>query len=202
MVSFSYISFNRYTKTLPVIECNEYIKSRSVFIGNLRGNGTGVILNSKHILTAAHVVADDKMIFVHTYHNHIGYMKVLYKSKEADFAIIAAIPNQLDPIKIQRTPENNESLCVVGNPVERPFVSANPSVIGLSWWPGPDMEMKKYLMYSGRGVKPGFSGGGLFNAYNELLGIVNFCSFNNLICGGVPIHLIELELSQTEFKLN
>ena len=183
--------------------CNPQVYSRSVYIGNGRGNGTGVILNDKYILTAKHVTNGEGRVIVAFAPGKIGIFPVLYESPDHDFAIVSNMPgSKQDKVKVNYNIVLQGTGCVVGNPVTGSFISANPIMLFISWAVGPGGEIDKYVVFLPRGVASGFSGGGIFNDKDELLTIVTWCGMAESICGGIPISTIETELARTKFKLS
>ena len=178
--------------------CNPYVYSRSVYVGNNRGNGTGVILNSKYILTAKHVTNGQGMVIVHRQEGEVGVFPVIYESSEHDFSLIANKSNNKDSvIKFNYNIISQERACSVGNPTTGSFISANPIMLFISWGLGPSGEIDKYTMFLPGGVEAGFSGSGIFNNKDELLSIVTWCGMGNSLCGGIPIQTVKLELAET-----
>ena len=195
---FSFVGYN--TLGTSFVVCNDYVYSRSVYVGTNTGNGSGVILNNKYILTAKHVIKDSKRAYIQgpPYKGgHIYGTRILYTSPTNDFALLENRESLTAPAYVTNfntSPEKLEQGCVVGNPFDDTFVSANPVVIGILPDLDADGQLDTYLIFLGNGTKPGFSGGGIFDKQNRLVGIVNYCRMWGLVCGGEPINKIIGEL--------
>ena len=155
----------------------EEVTSNSIFGQYVTsGAGSGVIIRSDgYIVTNNHVTSGASNITV-TLHNGETYTATLVGSdSKTDLAVIkidadnltTAVFGSSDDVRV------GDSVIAIGNPlgslggsVTNGIVSALEREIEIS-------GQKMTLLQTSAAVNPGNSGGGLFNAYGELIGIVN-----------------------------
>ncbi len=140
------------------------------------GAGSGVILTADgYIVTNNHVIDGAEKINV-TLHNGESYEATLVATDEqTDLAVIKIEAEGLSPVTIGKSSElqTGDEILVVGNPlgelggsVSKGIISALDRQITID---GNEMT----LLQTDAAVNPGNSGGGMFNMYGELVGIVN-----------------------------
>ena len=157
------------------------------------GAGSGVILSEDgYILTCAHVVSGASTISVTTNDGIIYPARIIGSYEDGDIAVIKIDADNLTPVQ----PGNSESVVLgepvyaVGNPggdlngtVTEGIISSVNRTISISLdqvaaapfggaYP-QQREVTINVLQTSAAVSPGNSGGGLFNAYGELIGIVN-----------------------------
>lgn len=166
------------------------------------GSGSGVILTvDGYIITCYHVIGNVSRIIVRLNNGEEYEASLVGQDIDNDIAIIKIKATSLSPVVI-----GNSSLMVVGdtvvaigNPlgelggtVTSGILSALDRKITID---GTSMN----LMQTNAAVNPGNSGGGLFNAYGELIGIVNAKTSGNSIEGigfAIPIDTIKDTIQQ------
>ncbi|MEG2434703.1 MAG: trypsin-like peptidase domain-containing protein [Ruthenibacterium sp.] len=140
------------------------------------GAGSGVIISEDgYIITNSHVVAGADQIKV-TLHDKTEYdAKVLGSDTKTDIALLKLEAKGLTPATIG----NSENLTVgeftlaVGNPLGRLGGTVTDGIISALNRDITIDSQTMNLMQTNAAVSPGNSGGGLFNARGELIGIVN-----------------------------
>jgi serine protease Do len=158
-----------------------------------KGAGSGVILTKDgYIVTCAHVVDDATTIKVKTSNNKEYTAKVVGSDSQTDIALIKISASNLTPAVIGKSSEldTGETAVAIGNPlgelsgtVTEGIISAKERQISIS-------GQKMTLIQTSAQVNPGNSGGGLFNQYGELVGIVESKSSGSDVEGlgfAVPI---------------
>lgn len=158
-----------------------------------KGAGSGVILTKDgYIVTCAHVVDNATTIKVKTSDNKEYTAKVIGSDSQTDIALIKISASNLTPAVIGKSSELDagETAVAIGNPlgelsgtVTEGIISAKERQITIS-------GHKMTLIQTSAQVNPGNSGGGLFNQYGELVGIVESKSSGSGVEGlgfAVPI---------------
>lgn len=140
------------------------------------GAGSGVILSEDgYIITCAHVIDGSSQIVVILSNGTKYDATVIGSDTENDIAVLKIDAKGLTPAVIGSSDKSvvGEAVIAVGNPlgslggtVTSGIISALDREISVE---GVDM----ILMQTDASVSPGNSGGGLFNSYAELIGIVN-----------------------------
>lgn len=152
--------------------------------GSTLSLGTGTVVSSWQVITAAHVVDDCEKIELQFFSGKILPAQIQWKSdrKIADLAVLtASIPDGVPHIRMAKTaPEFGESVTLVGFPRGMPWVGARGTVAGF-----------------GNGLKPnemavnifgnhGSSGGAILNSRGEVVAIVS----RGLEEKGLPIGIL------------
>ena len=158
-----------------------------------KGAGSGVILTKDgYIVTCAHVVDNATTIKVKTSDNKEYTAKVIGSDSQTDIALIKISASNLTPAVIGKSSELDagETAVAIGNPlgelsgtVTEGIISAKERQITIS-------GHKMTLIQTSAQVNQGNSGGGLFNQYGELVGIVESKSSGSGVEGlgfAVPI---------------
>ena len=141
-----------------------------------QGAGSGVIINGDgYIVTNYHVVGDSEEITVRTYSGEEYTARLIGIDPQTDLAVIKIDADGLVPAEFV-DPDSvrvGQIAVAIGNPlgtlggtVTHGVVSAMDRQITID---GQEMT----LMQTSAAVNPGNSGGGLFNASGELIGVVN-----------------------------
>ena len=178
------------------------IKTESVVTGSFyygeyvsEGAGSGVIITSDgYIVTNNHVIDGATKIVV-TLTNTESYEATLIgKDSQTDLAVLkieatnltAAILGDSDELKV------GETAIAIGNPLGSLGGTVTDGIISsLSRELTVDGQ-KMTLLQTNAAVNPGNSGGGLFNGYGELIGIVNAKSDGENVEGlgfAIPINI-------------
>jgi S1-C subfamily serine protease len=135
------------------------------------GEGMGVVTLSREIATAAHVVWQAKVITITDAKGTKLRAQVACIDKSVDLAILR-VEARLDHFAVIRSKPavTGERVGVVERPAPNETPNIASGVIGATTWTTNGVPVP--LIFSGiKGVK-GMSGGGLFDASGELLGIV------------------------------
>ncbi|MBQ6860310.1 MAG: trypsin-like peptidase domain-containing protein [Clostridia bacterium] len=163
-----------------VIEITQYTtQSISPYISSnytSEGNGSGVIISTDgYILTNNHVISGAEKISVRL-RNGVEYeAKLIGKDAKTDIAIIKVEAEDLKAANIgnSSTTQVGDFVLAIGNPLGKlggtvtyGFVSALEREITID-------NTTMNLMQFDAAVNPGNSGGGLFNIYGDLIGVVS-----------------------------
>ena len=149
------------------------------FFGGMReaqSAGSGVILSEDgYIVTNHHVIENALEIYVRTYDDREFPARLVGSDAQTDLAVIKIDARGLRPVSFADSDEVRvgQTAVAIGNPlgtlggtVTQGIVSATDRQITIE---GQEMT----LMQTSAAVNPGNSGGGLFNAGGELIGVVN-----------------------------
>lgn len=152
-----------------------------------QGAGSGVIVSSDgYIATNYHVIEDTDSIYVRLHNGTEFEASVRGYDEKTDLAVIKIEAADLVPATfgISANLAVGDTVVAIGNPlgelggtVTNGIVSATERDITTS----DGIEMT--LLQTNAAVNPGNSGGGLFNDYGELIGIVNAKSYGTGIEG-------------------
>lgn len=163
-----------------VVEITQYTtQSISPYISSnytSEGNGSGVIISTDgYILTNNHVISGAEKISVRL-RNGVEYeAKLIGKDAKTDIAIIKVEAEDLKAANIgnSSTTQVGDFVLAIGNPLGKlggtvtyGFVSALEREITID-------NTTMNLMQFDAAVNPGNSGGGLFNIYGDLIGVVS-----------------------------
>jgi S1-C subfamily serine protease len=136
------------------------------------GHGSGVHIGSGYVLTAAHVLADQKEIEVKTTLGEKRKAEILWVSAKYDLAImrVDATGLKASPLSCAR-PMVGEEIEARGNPLSEEFMTTHGKVssthAGLSNPDGHDYIAADLT------VAPGMSGGPVLNRHGYVVGIVS-----------------------------
>lgn len=165
------------------------------------GAGSGVIIGENgYIVTNNHVIENARKIMVKLKNEEVYEATIVGRSSEFDIAVIKIEANNLQVAVLGDSDKLvvGDTAVVVGNPlgsgatVTNGIISALDREIDLG-----DSIMN--LLQTNAAVNPGNSGGGLFNGYGELVGIVVAKSAGSDIEGigfAIPINDIRDTISE------
>lgn len=166
------------------------------------GSGSGVILTSDgYIITCYHVIENATKIIVRLNNGTEYQAEIIGQDVDNDIAILRIEANDLLPVVLGDSSKMvvGDTVVVVGNPlgelggtVTSGILSALDRAITIG-------DTKMNLLQTNAAVNPGNSGGALFNAYGELIGVVNAKSSGNSIEGlgfAIPINTIKEQIEQ------
>lgn len=148
----------------------EETKSFTVLIGNETlgsgGRGTGILIDSTHVLTCAHMgTSFDDTFFVYTY--PLGKVTKAYMEARDDrhdlaiLVLVSSVPVKHVPV-FQEVTEVGESITVIGN------------VLGSMKWfvsRGVVSDMEGFYTLTDASINPGNSGGPWINTKGEVVAI-------------------------------
>ena len=163
-----------------VVEITQYATTQSFYSNTSsltpQGNGSGVIISDDgYILTNNHVISGASKITIRLRSGDEYEAKLVGKDAKTDIAIIKVEADNLPAATIADSSKTlvGDFVLAIGNPLGKlggtvtyGFVSALEREINLD-------SSTKNLMQFDAAVNPGNSGGGLFNIYGELIGIVS-----------------------------
>ena len=163
-----------------VVEITQYATTQSFYSNSSsltpQGNGSGVIISKDgYILTNNHVINGAEKITIRLRNGEEHEAKLVGKDAKTDIAIIKVEADNLSPANIADSSKTlvGDFVMAIGNPLGKlggtvtyGFVSALEREINLD-------SSTKNLMQFDAAVNPGNSGGGLFNVYGELIGVVS-----------------------------
>ncbi len=141
------------------------------------GAGSGVIIAKEgHVITNNHVIAGASKITVRLTNGNEYEAKLIGTDASSDIAILKIKPEEELTVATLGTSAKlsvAEEVIVIGNPLgELGGTVTNGIVSALAREINIDGE-KMTLIQTNAAVNPGNSGGGMFNLYGELVGIVN-----------------------------
>jgi serine protease Do len=165
------------------------------------GAGSGVVVSSDgYIVTNAHVVEDAGKITV-TLKDGTEYEATLVGSdSQTDIAVLKIDADDLTPVIFGDSADLvvGDTAIVIGNPLGQLGGTVTVGIISaLDRQITIDDEVMT-LLQTDAAVNPGNSGGGLFNIYGELVGIVNAKSSGEDVEGlgfAIPVDLVKTAIS-------
>ena len=141
------------------------------------GAGSGVIISQDgYILTCAHVIDGASNVSVQLYDSDQQYTATVVGSDSvADIAVLKIDATGLTPAVIGDSDKLavGEEVVAVGNPLGTLGGTVTNGIISALNRPVTVEGNQMTLIQTNAAVSPGNSGGGLFNANGELIGIVN-----------------------------
>ena len=133
-----------------------------------KGHGSGVHIGDGFIVTAAHVVGDVKETQIKLDDGATRKAEVLWSNKAYDIALVRTVADGLAASHLScRVPDTGEVITARGNPTILEFVSAYGRVAGSERKFGPWQS----VFVTDITTVPGMSGGGVFDADGNLVGI-------------------------------
>ncbi|MBB2818976.1 UNVERIFIED_ORG: serine protease Do [Rhizobium esperanzae] len=132
------------------------------------GLGSGVHIGGGNILTAAHVVGDQKTVKIKTLAGTEDDAIVLWANKDYDVALIHTDGNVAGSSELDcREPRFGEQLQAIGNPLGMEFIASFGRVAGTGRTTGP----WKRVIVADMTTVMGQSGGGVFANDGRVVGI-------------------------------
>ena len=161
-------------------------KQRSEGKPQLRGSGSGVIISADgYIVTNNHVVAGAEKLKVYLQDGTEYEAELIGTDSYTDLAVIKIAAENLPAAVLGSSNESmvGDTVYAIGNPLGVLATSVSKGIVS-----GLDREItldnkQMTLMQVNASVNPGNSGGGLFNADGELIGIVNSKASGNNVEG-------------------
>lgn len=140
------------------------------------GSGSGIILTQDgYIVTCEHVVSGGQTVYVCLQDGTEYQAQVVGKDAQTDVAILKVDAKNLPAATLGFSKQTavGENVFAVGNPLGEFICSVSTGIVsGLDRTLDLD-GLNLTLMQTDAAVNPGNSGGGLFNARGELIGIIN-----------------------------
>lgn len=160
-----------------VVSITTESKTTSSFFNDYvtQGAGSGVIISSDgYIVTCEHVVSGASSIKVTTSDNKSYDATVVGSDSSADIALIKINAKNLTSAVIGDSSKltTGEKAVAIGNPLGTLSGTVTEGIISATARNITINGQKMNLVQTSAQVSPGNSGGGLFNKYGELIGIV------------------------------
>ena len=187
LINNKYLRVGTEVSNLPT---NKYILGRTVKIENIyRGSqATGTYIRGGYILTVRHLYSDDN-----GFHNSIITTSAgkrltplaIYLSGKSDMVILV-VSEKIVSGTILGVPGQKEPITLVGNPGDRDFEQVNTTSL-VAPYIIRDPETNRVRMMYGfvcNGARPGFSGSGIFNDSNEMVGMMTLKDPFDFLCLG------------------
>ncbi len=162
-----------------VVEITTEIAVYSKYYGNYisTGAGSGVIIDANgYIVTNNHVIEGATSVTVRLTNGHEYAAELIGTDSISDIALIKITPNEELTVAVMGQSKNlvlGEEILVIGNPLGELGGTVTNGIISAL-----DRQMtvdgkRMTLLQTNAAVNPGNSGGGMFNLYGELVGVVN-----------------------------
>ena len=161
-----------------------------------KGVGAGVIVDPRgYVLTNYHVIEGIQELQVRTYDGKEYIGQYVSHDPTTDIALIKITPfDELVPITIgdSSTIDLLDRVVITGHPYGFAYSTNSGEISGLS----RELPVKENLIYSNliqvsAAVNPGNSGGPLFNANGEMIGVVSALRLDsNLIAFAIPVDFV------------
>ncbi len=166
----------------------EYIKE---------GAGSGVIISENgYIVTNLHVIENSRAIKVILENGNTYQATVIGADSDTDIAVLSISANEkLSPVIFGNSQDlsHGEEVVVIGNPLGSLGGSVTNGIISALERTVTIEDKVMMLIQTNATVNPGNSGGGMFNMFGELVGIVNAKSAGNNIEGigfAIPVNSV------------
>ena len=140
-----------------------------------KGTGSGVIISKDgYIVTNHHVIANANRIEITTSDKKTYKAKLVGDDAQTDLALLKVSANNLTPATIGRSDKIavGELAVVIGNPLGELGGSVSAGIISAKDRKMTIEKKNMKLIQTDATVNPGNSGGGMFNQYGQLIGIV------------------------------
>lgn len=140
-----------------------------------KGAGSGVIISKDgYIVTNHHVIANANRIEITTSDKKTYKAKLVGDDVQTDLALLKVSANNLTPATIGRSDKIavGELAVVIGNPLGELGGSVSAGIISAKDRKMTIEKKNMKLIQTDATVNPGNSGGGMFNQYGQLVGIV------------------------------
>jgi len=140
------------------------------------GAGSGVIISAEgHILTCNHVIENVSKIIVRLNNGTVFEAKLVGRDSKTDLAVIKIQASTLQKATFGNSGmlEVGELAVAIGNPLGELGGTVTEGIISALNRDITIDSVSMNLLQTSAAVNPGNSGGGLFNQYGELIGIVN-----------------------------
>lgn len=211
--------FGSVSKAENTMGIPQYATARSVKVCGLFKKigttcGTGTLLGNGLVLTEQHII--DKVSFnfveisssglrlVRIEEDPIAVKVLRSNGKEFKDAVVVAFHKDKDlailRINDDITPaiifsddfSREDSVWTVGNPGNGDFKAVKTKIVGIYLYKDGE-EVRNLISIDSQNnqIRPGFSGGGLFNLGGGLIGIVEVCNSEEKLCAAIPSSYIK-----------
>lgn len=147
--------------TPPPSQHDVWMKARTetVQVVASDGEGTGVVVSDRCVLTVAHVADKDTVAVVTASGKHYVMKRVAYDSASDVAAVCADTPIDSPKASLGPSPATYDSVFTIGFPLGQKFILTEGR------WQGGDMITAQ--------CAPGNSGGGVFDGSGRVIGLVD-----------------------------
>ena len=162
-----FLSYDAYALEFDVNKTYE-----SVFIISSEDSvGSGFAINSKYIITNAHVIKNENNTFIHTYNGNKHIADVEIVDTDLDIAVLKVSDAELTYIKVAdyNLTGVGEDVYIIGSPVNLSY-SMTKGILSAK---DRRIENNSYLQVNAN-VNPGNSGGPLLNGMGYVIGVNTF----------------------------
>jgi len=135
------------------------------------GGGSGWAIDSRHIVTAKHVVKDNLLLAIRNCENELFFFESITLSPDADLALITMMDDVIPFPVATEIPNPDDVLVAFGWPALVHVAKSHGWFFG---WASPDFMAVDMTIISG------FSGGPVLNAAGEVVGMVTATSDNTI----------------------
>jgi S1-C subfamily serine protease len=149
-------------------------------------NGAGVVISSKgHILTASHLVSSNMIVI---FSNGKRYKAVVVSDYPAhDIALLRINESNLPYAELSNDISEFSKVYLTGNPENKKILTTGKLDKSYKLTVNRDYKTVAYRYLAP--IRPGFSGGGVFNSKGELLGIMVSMDDNKQGGYAIPIEI-------------
>lgn len=157
------------TAWAPVGATKGAMNGSNVMVMMKDGHGSGVHIGNGFVVTAGHVAADAKTMKIRFEDGQVAEAEVLWANQDYDIAVLRYKDRgQAASSALSCTvPARGDNLTAVGNPTVFEFLTMRGYVAGVQFKFGPWKEVIPLDMT----IIHGMSGGGVFNANGDVVGI-------------------------------
>jgi len=142
----------------------------------ISSSGSGFVIAEDRVVTNAHVVAGVDRPVVELPGREARDGQVVYFDPVDDIAVIAVDDLEADPLEVAPVLPAGSSAAVQGYPHGGPFESMSAAVLAVGIVPVPDIyddsSHPREIYTLDANVRPGNSGGPLFNLQGEVIGVL------------------------------
>jgi len=139
------------------------------------GAGSGIIIKSNgYILTNNHVIEDANSIYVTLSNDKKYKATVVGADSQSDLAVLKISATGLTPVTMGKSSQLNvgDLAVIIGNPLGELGGTVSAGIISALDREVTIDDMPMTLIQTDASVNPGDSGGGMFNQYGQLVGII------------------------------
>lgn len=211
---FSISCWAEKTMGVPQYATIRSVKVCAQYSHSAQSCGTGLFVGKNKILTEHHIISDwtkpqidehgnisliseaPKAIRVLKSDQQEFFPAVVYSSSpKQDFAILLIdyLDNEDDvnsTVIFSNKYYRGESVWVVGNPTDKDFELVKTTIVGISHFDYDNGTERDLILLDSKEskIRPGFSGGGVFNTDGGLIGVVELCGNDpdNNTCLAIP----------------
>lgn len=176
--------------------------------------GTGSFIGKGKILTETHIVGqqvgisgegilreDPLKTMVLKYDEQTFQPAVLISSHVSKDLALLEIEDKTNPQVIFSQDEflRGDEVFVIGNPGSEDFKVVKTKIVGVMLFKDREQVRSMIMVDSKKGeVRPGFSGGGIYNKNGGLLGIIEVCNEDDGVCAGISGNDVQRYLTEVK----